>query len=142
MYNRKNNAPFASRRELVISIALACLNITVFGLFCEFTQINKAVVAVCLVLIYLLEIAALGVLRQKQQNFEPDVGMNDILLETSSTVIKNTNQPIATFDEEGKILWCNDSMLKVLRLEENPIGMSIDAVFGSTLNSDKFGNST
>lgn len=141
MYNRKNNAPFASRRELVISIALACLNITVFGLFCEFTQINKAVVAVCLVLIYLLEIAALGVLRQKQQNFEPDVGMNDILLETSSTVIKNTNQPIATFDEEGKILWCNDSMLKVLRLEENPIGMSIDAVFGSTLNSDKFGNS-
>jgi len=141
VYNRKNNAPFASRRELVISIALACLNITVFGLFCEFTQINKAVVAVCLVLIYLLEIAALGVLRQKQQNFEPDVGMNDILLETSSTVIKNTNQPIATFDEEGKILWCNDSMLKVLRLEENPIGMSIDAVFGSTLNSDKFGNS-
>ena len=141
MYNRKNNAPFASRRELVISIALACLNITVFGLFCEFTQINKAVVAVCLVLIYLLEIAALGVLRQKQQNFEPDVGMNDILLETSSTVIKNTHQPIATFDEEGKILWCNDSMLKVLRLEENPIGMSIDAVFGSTLNSDKFGNS-
>jgi c-di-AMP phosphodiesterase-like protein len=141
MYNRKNNAPFASRRELVISIALACLNITVFGLFCEFTQLNKAVVAVCVVLIYLLEIAALGVLRQKQQNFEPDVGMNDILLETSSTVIKNTNQPIATFDEEGKILWCNDSMLKVLRLEENPIGMTIDAVFGSTLNPDKFGNS-
>ena len=141
MYNRKNNAPFASRRELVISIALACLNITVFGLFCEFTQINKAVVAVCVVLIYLLEIAALGVLRQKQQNFEPDVGMNDILLETSSTVIKNTNQPIATFDNEGKILWCNDSMLKVLRLEENPIGMTIDAVFGSTLHPEKFGNS-
>lgn len=141
MYNRKNNTPFASRRELVISIALACLNITVFGLFCEFTQLNKAVVAVCVVLIYLLEIAALGVLRQKQQSFEPDVGMNDILLETSSTVIKNTNQPIATFDEQGKILWCNDSMLKVLRLEDNPIGMSIDTVFGSTLGSDKLGSS-
>ena len=138
MYNRKNNSPFASRRELVISIALACFNITVFGLFCEFTQINKAVLSVCIVLIYLLEIAALGVLRQKQQNFEPDVGMNDILQETSSTVIKNTHQPIATFDEQGKILWCNDSMLKVLRLEENPIGMTIDTVFGSTLTPDKF----
>ena len=140
MYNRKNNSPFASRRELVISIALACFNITVFGLFCEFTQINKAVLSVCIVLIYLLEIAALGVLRQKQQNFEPDVGMNDILQETSSTVIKNTHQPIATFDEQGKILWCNDSMLKVLRLEENPIGMTIDTVFGSTLTPDKFGS--
>ena len=140
MYNKKNNSPFASRHELVISIALACLNITIFGLFCAFTQRNKAVVSVCIVLIYLLEIAALGVLRQKQQNFEPDVGMNDILQETSSTVIKNTHQPIATFDEQGKILWCNDSMLKVLRLEENPIGMTIDAVFGNTLTPDKFGS--
>ena len=99
MYNRKNNVPFASRRELVLSIALACLNITVFGLFCEFTEINKAVLAVCVVLIYLLEISALGVMRQKQQSSEPDIGMHEILLETSSTVLKNTSQPIATFDE-------------------------------------------
>ena len=141
MYNRKNNVPFASRRELVISIALACLNITLFGLFFEFSEINKAVLAVCVVVVYLIEISALGVLRQKQQSSEPDVGMHEILLETSSTVMKNTNQPIATFDSEGKILWCNDSMLKVIRLEENPIGMSIDTVFGNTLSPEKFGRS-
>lgn len=140
MYNKKNNVPFASRRELVLSIALACFNITAFGLFCEFTQINKAVLAVGVVLIYLLEVAALGVLRQKQQNAEPNIGMHEVLQETSSTVLKNTNQPIATFDENGKILWCNDAMLKVLRLEENPIGMTINAVFGSTLSPEKFGN--
>ena len=141
MYNRKNNVPFASRHELVLSIALACLNITVFGLFCEFTEINKAVLAVCVVVIYLLEIAALGVLRQKQQNSEPDIGMHEILLETSSTVLKNTNQPIATFDEQGKILWCNDAMLKMLRFEENPIGMGIETVFGTTISAGKFGSS-
>ena len=139
--NKKSNIPFASRRELVMSIALACLNIVVFGLFCEFTEINKAVIAVGVVLIYLLEIAALGVLRQKQQSTEPNSGMHEILLETSSVVLKNTSQPISTFDEQGKILWCNDAMLKVLRLEENPIGMTIDTVFGSTLPIDKF-NST
>ena len=138
MYNRKNNVPFASRRELVMSIALACLNIIVFGLFCEFTEINKAVIAVCVVTVYLLQIAALGVLRQKQQNAEPNIGMHEILLETSSIVLKNTQQPIATFDDQGKILWCNDAMLKVLRFEENPIGMTIDTVFGSTLPIDKF----
>lgn len=141
MYNRKNNVPFASRRELVLSIALACLNITVFGLFCEFTEINKAVLAVCVVLIYLLEISALGVMRQKQQSSEPDIGMHEILLETSSTVLKNTSQPIATFNEQGKVLWCNDAMLKVLRFEENPIGMTIESVFGTTLSVEKFGSS-
>ena len=139
MYNRKNNVPFASRRELVACIALACLNITVFGLICEFVSVNKAVIAVCVVLIYLLEISALGVLRQKQQNSEPNVCMHDILAETSSTVLKNTNQPIATFDDQGKILWCNEAMLQVLRLEENPIGMTVESVFGSALSVDKFG---
>ena len=140
MYNRKNNVPFASRRELVTCIALACLNITLFGLICEFTAINKAVIAVCVVLIYLLEVSALGVLRQKQQNSEPDVGMHDILAETSSTVLKNTHQPIATFDDQGKVLWCNDAMLQVLRLEENPIGMTIESIFGNALPADKFGS--
>ena len=140
MYNRKNNVPFASRRELVMSIALACLNIALFGLFCEFTTLNKAVIAVCVVFIYLIEISALGVLRQKQQNSEPDIGMYDILEEASSTVIKNTNQPISTFDDQGKILWCNDAMLKVLKLEDNPIGMTIESVFGNTLPIDKFGS--
>ena len=136
MYNRKNNVPFASRHELVMSIALACFNITVFGLFCEFTHINKAVLAVCVVLIYLLEISALGILRQKQQDSEPNAGMHAILEESSSTVLKNTNQPIATFDEQGTILWCNEAMLDILRLEDNPIGMSIEGVFGTALSMD------
>ena len=140
MYNKKNNAPFASRRELVMCIALACLNITIFGLFCEFSAINKAVIAVGVVFIYLLEISALGVLRQKQQSAEPNVSMFDILEETSSTVIKNAKQPIATFDDRGKILWCNDSMLNVLKMEDNPIGMTVDKVFGGTLPIDKFGS--
>jgi c-di-AMP phosphodiesterase-like protein len=90
--------------------------------------------------VYLVEVSALGVLRQKQQNSEPDIDMHDILSETSSTVLKNTNQPIATFDSQGKILWCNDAMLEVLRLEENPIGMTIESVFGNTLPIDKFGS--
>lgn len=140
MYNRKKNVPFASRRELVMCIALACLNITIFGLFCEFTTLNKVLIAVGVVLVYLLEVSALGVLRQKQQTAEPDIGMYDILEETSSTVIKNTHQPVATFDERGKILWCNDAMLKVLKMEENPIGMTIESVFGNTLPTDKFGS--
>ena len=140
MYNKKNNVPFASRRELVMCIALACLNITIFGLFCEFTALNKALIAVCVVLVYLLEVSALGVLRQKQQEAEPDIGMYDILEETSSTVIKNTHQPVATFDERGKILWCNDAMLKVLKMEENPIGMTVESVFGKALPIDKFGS--
>ena len=142
MYNNKNNVPFASRRELVISIAFACFNITIFGLFCEFTSINKAVLAFCVVLIYLIEVSILGLLRQKQQSTEPNAGMHAILAESSSIVLKNTNQPIATFDEQGTVLWCNEAMLGILRLEDNPIGMSIENVFGTALSADKLTSST
>lgn len=140
MYNKKNNVPFASRRELVLSIAFACFYITVFGLFCEFTEINKAVLSVCVVLVYLLTVAALNVLRQKQQTQEPNEDMHNILRESSSIILKNTDQPIATFDEQGKILWCNEAMLGILRLEDNPIGMSLEAVFGDALTKDTLTN--
>ena len=137
MYNNKNNVPFASRRELVLSIAFACFYITVFGLFCEFTTINKAVLSVCIVLVYLLTVAALNVLRQKQQTQEPNEDMHSVLSESSSVLLKNTDQPIATFDEQGKILWCNEAMLGILRLEDNPIGMSLETVFGGVISKDK-----
>lgn len=140
LYNRKKIVPFASRHELVISIALACANIVLFGLLSEFTTANKAVLAVGVVLIYLLEIAALGVLRQKQQSAVPNATMHEILNENSSAVIKNTTQPIATFDSAGEILWCNDAMLEILKMEENPVGMSIDAVFGDTVSPERFGD--
>ncbi len=140
MYNRKKLVPFASRHELVISISLACANIVLFGLLSEFTTTNKAVLAIGVVLIYLLEIAALGILRQKQQNAIPDVTMHEILNENTSAVIKNSNQPIATFDIAGKVLWCNDAMLEILKMEENPVGMSIDQVFGDTVSPERFGD--
>jgi putative exporter of polyketide antibiotics len=65
MNNRKKIVPFASRRQVVLTIFLACLNIALFGLLSEFTSTDNSVLAVGIVLRYLLEIAALGVMRQK-----------------------------------------------------------------------------
>ena len=41
MYNRKKATPFASRKELVTSIFLACINITLMGLILKFTTVNE-----------------------------------------------------------------------------------------------------
>ena len=139
MYNRKKSIPFASRKELVTSIFLACFNLALYGILSEFTTIKNAILAFGLILIYLLEVASLGVLRQKQQSAIPSVSMHQILNETTSAVIKNTAQPIATFDSDGKVLWCNDSMLRILRLEDNPVGMNVADIFGDSISTDNFG---
>ncbi len=138
MSSKKNIVPFAPRRELVLSIFLACINIALYGILSEFTQINNVVSAVCIILIYLLEIASIGILRQRQQSTVPDISIYGILNESTSVVLKNTVDPVAAFNNEGVILWCNDSMLDILKYEENPVGMSIDTVFGTTINSAKF----
>lgn len=140
--NKKNLVPFASRRELVLCIFFACLNIALFGVLAEFTNISNSILAVSIAFLYLIEVAALGVLRQKQQRAVPNATMHTILNEHSSIVLKNNNQPVATFDKNGIILWCNDSMLRILRMEENPVGMTIDSVFGKTINTEGFGTET
>ncbi len=137
MSNRKKMIPFASRQELVISIFLACLNIALYGILSEFTAINNVVLCVSVVLIYLLEVASLGILRKSMQSSIPNPSIYDVLNESSSVIMKNSTNPIAAFNGDGMVLWCNDAMLTVLKTEENPVGMSIEAVFGSSLSVDK-----
>ena len=139
MYNRKKSIPFASRKELVSSIFLACFNLVLYGILAEFTTIKNSILAFGIILIYLLEVASLGILRQKQQSAIPSASMHEILNETASTVIKNTIQPVATFGADGKILWCNDSMLRILRLEDNPVGTAVSDVFGESISPESFG---
>lgn len=139
MYNRKRSIPFASRKELVSSIFLACFNLVLYGILAEFTTVKNSILAFGIILIYLLEVASLGILRQKQQSAIPSASMHEILNETASTVIKNTIQPVATFGADGKILWCNDSMLRILRLEDNPVGTAVSDVFGESISPESFG---
>ena len=55
MNNKRDNIPFATRRELVIAIALACLNMSILGLLLYLIDGNPVLPSVLVVCIYLLE---------------------------------------------------------------------------------------
>ena len=141
MNNKRDNIPFATRRELVIAIALACLNMSILGLLLYLIDGNPVLPSVLVVCIYLIEIAILGVSRIKNQVSVPEADIYDLLGEYGSVVFKNTNHPMAAFDNYACLLWCNEAMLDVLAMDENPIGKSLDEVFGISYEIDKFGNS-
>ena len=130
MNNKRDNIPFATRRELVIAIALACLNMSILGLLLYLIDGNPVLPSVLVVCIYLIEIAILGVSRIKNQVSVPEADIYDLLGEYGSVVFKNTNHPMAAFDNYACLLWCNEAMLDVLAMDENPIGKSLDEVFG------------
>ena len=139
MVKNKNNVPFASRRELVIAIALACFNIALVGLLIYFTDFNPAIISVAIVLVYLVEITLLGTKRVKSQKSIPELDIHELLLEEGSVIIKNTVHPVAAFDNDGILLWCNEAMLDVLSADENPIGKNIVTVLGTNYDFDKIG---
>ena len=139
MLNKKDNVPFATRRELVIAVSLACLNIALVGLLIYFVDANAAILSVSVVLVYLIEIILLGNGRIKRQRSLPEMDIYELLLEEGSVVLKNTTHPVAAFDDDGILLWCNEAMLDVLSADENPIGKSIIAVLGTSYDFDKIG---
>ena len=133
--NNKYDVPFASRKELVVSIALACFNIALFALISTFVEsVNAVVLAISLILLYLLEIVILSSFRQKKIQYIPEDGIHGLLSERSSVVLKNTAQPVASFNPDGVLVWANSAMLQLLDAEENPIGKSIDAIFDSSVS--------
>ncbi len=139
MNNKKNNVPFASRRELASAIALACVNMTLLGLLLYFVDISPIIPVITVVLIYLLEISILGFNRTARQSSVPNINIHSLLNESSSVVLKNTYHPMAAFDNRAVILWCNEAMLDMLSADENPIGKEISEVFGSDIVFEKYG---
>ena len=140
MSNRKDKIPLASHRQLIATVALACLNIGLVGILIHFVNINPAVLAVVVTLLYLAEVAAIAFSAIKKQSSVPNVGIHDLLNEESSIVLKNTQHPTAVIDDFGVLLWCNEAMLDILFVEENPIGKNLSELLSSNVDFSRFGS--
>ncbi len=140
MKNMKEHIPFASRKEMVICTILGCLNLALFGLASYFLSgVNPVFLAVGFVILYLVEIAVVGLYRERARTYIPEPGIDGLLREKSSVVLKDTRLPVAAFDEDGVLLWCNSSMLAILKSEDNPLGKKVDELFDVDFTTELFG---
>ncbi len=139
MKGRNNNVPFASRKELVLCVALACLNIALYGIVVQLFEVELFVLAVAFVCLYLAEVSVIGVMRKINRDVMDEGAIYTLLEEKGSVILKNTVKPTCVFNEEGALLWCNVAMHDVLKGEENPIGRSFDSIFGSAFDKDTVG---
>ena len=140
MNNNNGNTPYASRRELVICVALACVNIVLYGIVSHLTQDKPALIGFIIVLLYLIEIALIGVFRKRVRENLDVKSIHDLLNHESSVVLKNTELPISAYDKDGTLLWCNESMLRILRTDENPVGKNVNELLGDAFTSDSIGS--
>ena len=108
-----NRAPYASRVDVALYVALGCFNIAVLALLCEFLSVDTVILAVIITILYLAEIACIGMRRAAYIKVSPDKNIHALLEEEGSVVFRNSTSPVVAFDKRGKILWYNDAAIAV-----------------------------
>ena len=134
----RHNVPFMSRREVVSCVMFACFNLILLGILTYFTDIHYTFLIPVVIALYLIEVAVISSVRARKQDHVPLYGIDALLGEHGSIVMKNSIQPFAAFNDEGTMLWCNDAMLSVLPKDENPVGKSYSSIFGGVISRDNF----
>ena len=138
----KFRIPYASRFEIALCVALACLNIAILAILCEFLNISSVFSAILVALLYLAEVAVIGMNHKANLKILPRKNIHKVLREEGSVVIKNSLYPVIALDRYGTILWYNDSMRVILDTDEALIGANIEKVFSEPFSEQGFSTMT
>lgn len=138
----KFKVPYATRFEIAICIALACVNIALLAVFCEFFNFSSVFSALFVALMYLAEVAVIEMNHKSNLKFLPRKSIHRLLEEDGSIVIKNSLFPVVAMDIHGTILWYNDSMRAIIPSEETLIGDNVEKIFSSEFDTDSFSDMT
>ena len=144
MKNEKDNQnmhiPYASRQDMILYAAFGVLNIALAALICDLLpSVEPIFVAIIVGVIYLIEIAVIGIRRIAKSRIHPTPGIHGLLGEEGSLVFKNSKSPIIIFDFLGTILWYNDAMRSALDSYNNYIGEKISTVLNFTMEDVEAG---
>lgn len=126
------HAPYASKADVTLYVALGCFNIAILALLCEFVNLDTVVLAILITVLYLAEIAFMGIRRSASVRVLPDKNIHGLLEEEGSVVFKNSTSPVIAFDKRGKILWYNDAARAAVASYENYVGRDVTELMDVT----------
>ena len=130
----KIHVPYASRLETILYVALACVSIALVSILGYVTDIDLIFLAIGFVLIYLLAVSVIGYAKTKTAAYIPVKSVYQMLEESCSTVVKNTQMPALAIDDHGRILWYNDAMTEILTPDENFIGYNASDILSADIS--------
>ena len=134
MNNNRDSAgihiPYASRFDIILCVALGCVNIAIATIMClVFESVEPVVVGVAVTALYLAEITLVMLRRSALSRIAPRKSIHNLLSEEGSIVFKNSKSPIIAIDFHGTILWYNDSMREVINSYNNYVGENVSELF-------------
>ncbi len=132
----KFRIPYATRFEITLCIILACLNLALLAIICEFWEISAVIPAVMIAILYLIEVTVIEINHKSNLKVLPKKNIHRLLNEDGSVIIKNSLYPVIALDMYGSVLWYNDSMRAVIASEENLVGENVDKIFSTDFDPE------
>ena len=126
--------PYATRTEAILYVALACLNIALVAILGFATDIYFIFLALGFALIYLIEVSVIRYVIGRSAPYIPSKSIQQMLEESSSAVIKDTQMPSLAIDNHGRILWYNKAMAEILTPDENFVGRNASDILNTDIN--------
>ena len=131
--NKESNGihiPYASRLDIILCVALGCVNIAIASVFCKYVgALDSIFVSVMVAALYMSEISLILIRRSALSKIAPRKSIHNLLSEEGSIAFKNSRSPVIAIDFHGTVLWYNDAMREAIDSYNNYVGDNISELF-------------
>jgi c-di-AMP phosphodiesterase-like protein len=139
---QNNNKRIATRLDIAICVALACLVLVVSGILLALTPLDSYTVVLLCAFGYLFLLFIYAAMRLGTESLSSDLRLHEAFDGELEKVISNLGQPAFLCDINGRIQWCNRELVDLIGRHDLVIGSEIDDVCSlnvEALNGDTDG---
>lgn len=131
---QNNNKRIATRLDIVVCVALACLFIVGFGMLVEETEILPLTAILLCTFFYLFLLFLWAALRMGSESVLSARRLHEAFGTELENVIAGLHQPAFLCDLNGHIVWCNRMLVDIVGRRDLVVGAEIDDVCSITVD--------
>lgn len=133
---QKNNKRIATRLDVTVCIALACVLLLGAGLLIRYLELTPLYAILACAFLYLFGLYLWAELRRRTESVTSHRRLHEAFAGESEHVLAEFGQPALLCSAEGEIVWCNRALTETLGKRDMLVGNSLDDVCAIDLGEE------
>lgn len=125
---QKNNKRIATRLDVTVCVALACVLLLGVGLLIRYLEVTPLYAILACAFLYLFGLYLWAELRCRTESVTSHRRLHEAFEGESEHVLAEFNQPALLCTAVGEIVWCNRALTETLGKRDMLVGNSLDSV--------------
>lgn len=125
---QKNKKRIATRLDVAVCVALACVLLLVCGFIVEYLSLKPLYAILLCAFLYLFALYLWAGLRRRSESVTSHRRLHEAFAGESEHVLADIHQPAFLCNAEGEIVWCNRMLVDVIGKRDLLVGRHIDDI--------------